>query len=400
MAPPRKIENLPIVQPVDVGCDESVKPELREELNHGGVPMADRTNELDKCQSMIPLMAQPAIYRILDANLDRAREGLRIIEEWCRFGLNHSKMANECKHLRQELGSWHSSDLRAARNTPQDPGTSLTHPSEEKRLGISQLLQANFSRVQEALRVLEEYGKLYHRDMGGSIKKMRYRVYTLETNLLAYQRYRQLVKSRLYLVTSATENIFAIVEAALLGGLSLVQYRDKYSPDGERIRIAKKLRQICHQYSALFIMNDRVDIAVAVDADGVHLGQQDLPIAVARQLLGPGRIIGRSTSNPQEMEEAIAQGADYIGVGPVYETPTKPGKTAAGLEYVRYAAENATIPWFAIGGIDMNNLNDVLDARAERVAVVRAIMEAEQPTLLTQYFISQLTRIQTLRSHE
>lgn len=362
--------------------------------------MADRTNELDRVPSMSPLMAQPAICRILDANLDRAREGLRIIEEWCRFGLNHSQMANECKQLRQELGSWHSSDLRAARNTQQDPGTSLSHPSEEQRLGISELLQANFSRVQEALRVLEEYGKLYHHKMGGTFKQMRYRVYTLETNLLAYRRYLQLVRSRLYLVTSPMENILSIVEAALLGGLTLVQYRDKYSPDGERIRIAKQLRQICHDYGALFIVNDRVDIAVAVDADGVHLGQQDLPTAVARKLLGPGRIVGRSTTNPEEMERAIAEGADYIGVGPVYETPTKPGKTAAGLEYVRYAADNSTIPWFAIGGIDMSNLNDVLDANAERVAVVRAIMEAEQPTLLTQYFISQLTRIETLRYHE
>jgi len=345
-------------------------------------------------------MAQPALCRILDANLDRAREGLRIIEEWCRFGLNHSEMANECKRLRQELGSWHSADIRAARNTPEDPGTNLSHPSESQRLGINNLLQANFSRVQEALRVLEEYGKLYHRDMGGTFKQMRYRVYTLETNLLAYGRYLKLVRSRLYLVTSPTENIFAIVEAALRGGLTLVQYRDKYSPDGERIRIAKQLRQICHDYGALFMINDRVDIAVAVNADGVHLGQQDLPISVARQLLGPGRIVGRSTTDPEEMERAISEGADYIGVGPVYDTPTKPGKTAAGLEYVRYAAENATIPWFTIGGIDMNNLNDVLDTGAERVAVVRAIMEAEQPTLLTQYFISQLTRIQTLRTHE
>lgn len=362
--------------------------------------MVNQTNELDRSPNISPLMAQPALCRILDANLDRAREGLRTIEEWCRFGVNHAQMASECKHLRQELGKWHSADIRAARNTPEDPGTALSHPAEEQRLGIEQLLQVNFGRVQEALRVLEEYGKLYHPQMGGTFKQMRYRVYTLETNLLAYRRYLKLVRSRLYLVTSPTEKIFSVVEAALLGGLTLVQYRDKYSPDGERIRIATRLREICHDYGALFLINDRVDIAVAVDADGVHLGQDDLPIAIARQLLGPGRIVGRSTTNPDEMERAIAEGADYIGVGPVYETPTKAGKTAAGLEYVRYAAENATIPWFAIGGIEMNNLNDVLDASAERVAVVRAIMEAEQPTLLTQYFISQLTRIQTLREHD
>ncbi|TAF09370.1 MAG: thiamine phosphate synthase, partial [Nostocales cyanobacterium] len=143
---------------------------------------------------------------------------------------------------------------------------------------------------------------------------------------------------------------------------------------------------------ALFIINDRVDLALAVDADGVHLGQQDMPIAVARQLLGPQKLIGRSTTNSHEMQRAISEGADYIGVGPVYETPTKAGKAAAGLDYVKYAAKNSPIPWFAIGGIDTSNINDVIDAGAQRVAVVRSIMQAEQPTLVTQYFISQLYR--------
>jgi len=136
-----------------------------------------------------------------------------------------------------------------------------------------------------------------------------------------------------------------------------------------------------------------VDLALAVDADGVHLGQQDIPIAVARQLLGYQRIIGRSTTNPQEMQGAIAEGADYIGVGPVYETPTKVGKAAAGLEYVKYVSQNCQIPWFAIGGIDMSNLNDVTKAGAQRVAVVRSLIESDQPTLATQYFLSQLHRI-------
>jgi thiamine-phosphate pyrophosphorylase len=100
------------------------------------------------------------------------------------------------------------------------------------------------------------------------------------------------------------------------------------------------------------------------------------------------------------MQRAIAEGADYIGVGPVYETPTKAGKAAAGLEYIQYAAKHASVPWFAIGGIDPSNINDVLGAGAQRVAIVRAIMQAEQPTLVTQYFLSQLTRVQTLRSLE
>lgn len=359
--------------------------------------MGDRY-ELKKPFPNLPAQAQPAVCRILDANLDRAREGLRIVEEWCRFGLDSSELAGECKQLRQEIAKWHTQELRAFRDTLGDVGTDLSHPQEEERAGIQQLLQANLCRIEEALRVLEEYGKLYHPEMGAAFKQMRYRIYTLESNLLGYQRQQKLLRSHLYLVTSESENLFAVVEAALQGGLTLVQYRDKDADDDVRVEAAQKLRQLCRRYEALFIVNDRVDLALAVDADGVHLGQQDLPIAMARQLLGPHRIIGRSTTNPDEMRRAIAEGADYIGVGPVYETPTKIGKAAAGLEYVRYAAQNASVPWFAIGGIDPTNLNDVLSAGAERIAAVRAIMEAEQPTLVTQYFLSQLSRLQTLRA--
>ncbi len=339
-----------------------------------------------------------AVCRILDANLDRAREGLRIIEEWCRFGLNSTQLSEECKQLRQELASWHSQDLRAARDTIGDPGTELTHPQEQQRANVASLLQANFCRVEEALRVLEEYGKLYHPKMGSAFKQMRYRVYTLESQLLGYQRHQILVQSRLYLVTSPSEALFTIVEAALEGGLTLVQYRDKTADDCDRLLQAQKLCQLCHQYGAIFIVNDRVDIALAVNADGVHLGQQDLPINVVRQLLGPQRLIGRSTTNPDEMQQAIQEGADYIGVGPVYETPTKVGKAAAGLEYVRYAAQHSPIPWFAIGGIDINNVSDVISSGAERIAVVRSLMQADQPTLVTQYFLSQLSRVQPLKA--
>lgn len=335
---------------------------------------------------------QQVVYRILDANLDRAREGLRIIEEWCRFGLNDAQLAESCKHLRQEVSKWHTAQIRAARDTPGDTGTDLTHPQEEQRSSITSLLQANFCRIQEALRVLEEYGKLHDAAMGKTFKQMRYQVYTLESTLMGYQRHQLLWRSRLYLVTSPVDNLLETVEACLKGGLTLLQYREKSADDVIRLDRARKLRQLCHDYGALFIINDRIDLALAVDADGVHLGQQDLPIAVARQLLGPQRLIGRSTTNQKEMQGAIAEGADYIGLGPVYETPTKAGKAAAGLDYVRYAAKNCQIPWFAIGGIDTSNINDVIDAGAQRVAVVRSLMQAEQPTLVTQYFISQLYR--------
>lgn len=223
---------------------------------------------------------------------------------------------------------------------------------------------------------------------------MRYRVYTLESNLLAnftaQERVQRLANISLYLVTSPTEELLTIVEAALKGGLKLVQYRDKQTDDYLRLQNAQQLCQLCRRYNALLLINDRVDLALAVDADGVHLGQTDLPIQVARELLGPEGIIGRSTTNPAEMQRAIAEGADYIGVGPVYETPTKVGKAAAGLDYVRYAAAHSSVPWFAIGGIDLDNLTAVMAAGGQRVAVVRGIMQASQPTAATQGFLAEL----------
>lgn len=332
-----------------------------------------------------------SIPRIIDANLDRAREGLRIIEEWCRFGLENNQLAEECKQMRQEVARWHSHEIRLARDTLNDPGTILSHPQEETRRSIAHLLQSNLCRVQEALRVLEEYGKLYQVEMGIAFKNIRYQVYILESNLLTHNRYKKLKESLLYLVTSGSENLLSVVESALKEGVTLVQYRDKNTDDISRLKTARNICQLCHDYNGLFIMNDRVDLALAVNADGVHLGQEDIPISLARQILGPNSIVGRSTTNPQEMAQAITQGADYIGVGPVYATPTKPGKNPAGLNYVNYARKHSPIPWFAIGGIDQENINEVITAGAKQVAIVRAIMKASDPATITQELLRKLT---------
>lgn len=331
-----------------------------------------------------------SVYRILDANLDRAREGLRILEDWCRFGLNHTELTEKLKHLRQTLGQWHTADLRAARDTPGDPGTRMTHPQEKIRTSVTQVLQANFCRVEEALRSLEEFSKIDRPAMSAACKQMRYQVYALESTVLGHQRRQQLHQGQIYLVTSPGENLLAVVESALQGGLQILQYREKEAEDCDRIVLARQLKALCQQYGALFLINDRVDLALAVDADGVHLGQQDLPIAVARDLLGSHRIIGRSTTNPEEMAKALDEGADYIGVGPVYATPTKPDKPAAGLAYVSYAKEHAPVPFYAIGGIDEDNMGEVITAGADRVAVVRAIMQAPNPAVATQSFLTQL----------
>lgn len=332
-----------------------------------------------------------ALYRILDANLDRAREGLRTLEEWVRFGLEQSDWAQTFKDMRQTLAHFHRDEYRQARDTAHDPGTSLSHPAEEQRMDVRAVLRANFARVQEALRVLEEYGKVTAADLASSAKHLRYRLYELESYLLNPNRLHRLLKEHLYLVTSPHPHLLGVVEAALKGGLGLVQYRDKDTEDRVRLERAQQLRELCRQYDALFLINDRLDLALAVDADGVHLGQQDVPIALARRLLGPDRIVGRSTTNPQEMAQALSEGADYIGVGPVFATPTKPGKAAAGFDYVRYAQEQSLVPFYAIGGIDLSNVDQVVSAGAARVAVVRAIMEAPDPTQATQALLAQLT---------
>ncbi|MFS8811974.1 thiamine phosphate synthase [Synechococcus sp. R55.7] len=347
-------------------------------------------------------MKPQAVARILDANLDRAREGLRVLEEWFRFGLEEGELSAECKAMRQALARWHSDPLRLARDTPADPGTQISHPQEEQRRDLRHLLQANCSRVQEALRVLEEYGKLaesHHWVAPGLAKlakDMRYRLYVLESELLGGSLRQHLLTAHLYLVTSPVPHWLEVVEKSLRGGVTLVQYRRKNLPDGEMLRDLKQLRQLCDRYQALMIVNDRVDLALLSQADGVHLGQTDLPVAEARQLLGSQRLIGLSTTNAEELAQALNSDVDYIGVGPVYPTPTKAEKPPAGLEYVRLAAEKAHLPWFAIGGIDPHNLPEVRRAGATRVAVVRALMEAADPTQTARTMLAELQGIPAL----
>jgi len=347
-------------------------------------------------------MKPQAVARILDANLDRAREGLRVLEEWFRFGLEEGKLSAECKAMRQALARWHSDPLRLARDTPADPGTQISHPQEEQRRDLGHLLQANCSRVQEALRVLEEYGKLAESShwvapgLAKLAKDMRYRLYVLESELLGGSLRQRLLAAHLYLVTSPVPHWLEVVEKSLRGGVTLVQYRRKNLPDREMLWDLRQLRQLCDRYQALMLVNDRVDLALISQADGVHLGQTDLPVAEARQLLGSQRLIGLSTTNAEELAQALKSGVDYIGVGPVYATPTKAEKPPAGLEYVRLAAEKAHLPWFAIGGIDPHNLPEVLRAGASRVAVVRALMEAADPTQTARAMLAELQRIPAL----
>jgi thiamine-phosphate pyrophosphorylase len=181
------------------------------------------------------------------------------------------------------------------------------------------------------------------------------------------------VDSRLYLITGVRPDLESLLEAAVRGGVDIVQIREKTLPDGALLEALQQTRQVTRRLGVPLVVNDRADLARLVAADYVHVGQDDLPVAAARTF---GIGVGQSTHAPAEL---AATDADYVGVGPVYETPTKVGRPAVGLEYVRHAATHARVPWFAIGGIDETNVAEVLAAGATRIAVVRAIAEAEDP---------------------
>jgi thiamine-phosphate pyrophosphorylase len=184
--------------------------------------------------------------------------------------------------------------------------------------------------------------------------------------------------ARLYLVCDARP--LAWLRAALHGGVDIVQLRDRSLDDAGLVAAARAFRTAASEAGALFILNDRPDLVQACDADGVHVGQDDATPAAARAAVGPERIVGRSTHEPAQADAAQADpDVDYLAVGPVHATPTKPGRPAAGLDYVSYAARTVTKPWFAIGGLDAGNVGEVLDRGAQRIVVVRAIASAPDP---------------------
>ena len=185
----------------------------------------------------------------------------------------------------------------------------------------------------------------------------------------------RLARARLYLVCDRRPEAF--LRAALEGGVDIVQLRDKDASDEQVLEAATVFRRLADEHGALFLVNDRPDLAVAADADGVHVGQDDTPASDARRVVGRDRIVGLSTHSPEQI--AAARGVDYIAVGPVYATPTKPGRPAVGLELIRHAATYAPEPWFAIGGIDRRTVGAVVAAGARRAVVVRAITEADDP---------------------
>jgi thiamine-phosphate pyrophosphorylase len=190
----------------------------------------------------------------------------------------------------------------------------------------------------------------------------------------------RLSAARLYLVCGASPAAGAlpdVLRAAIAGGVDIFQLREKLLPDAELIEVARTAGAVCAELGALFILNDRPDLARAAGADGVHVGQDDMPVAQARELIGPELLLGLSTHAPAEIDAVAGSLVDYIGVGPVHATPTKLGRAAVGAELLRYAAAHATVPFFAIGGLDSGNVGDAIASGAQRICVLRAIADAQ-----------------------
>jgi thiamine-phosphate pyrophosphorylase len=205
---------------------------------------------------------------------------------------------------------------------------------------------------------------------------------------LGSDRRARLAAARLYLVCDCApggRDLHDVLRPAIAGGVQVVQLREKHLPDEQLTVLAEEAHALCERSGVLLIVNDRPLVAREAGADGVHVGQEDLPVAEVRELVGPDMLIGLSTHAPSEIDAALASApdgsprVDCIGVGPVHETPTKPGRPAVGVELVRYAAANASVPFFAIGGLHAGNVSEVVAAGASRVVVLRAIAEAEDP---------------------
>lgn len=320
--------------------------------------------------------------RILDANANRAREALRVLEDYARFALNHDGLSGELKQLRHDLAAALRDVLGETilhRDTPGDVGTDNKTAAEGVREDLAAVVTAAGKRLAEALRVMEEVGKV-GAGWGPEIERIRYRFYELEQQIARTLRPGRFENVRLYVLI--TESIcrrpwLEVAAEAIAGGADCLQLREKAMEGADLLRRAKALVALCRSKGVLCIVNDRADIAVLADADGVHLGQEDLPAAEARRLLGAPKIIGVSTHRIEQARRAVVDGADYIGVGPIFASSTKPRDFVAGLEYARQVAGEIRLPAVAIAGISSGNLDQVLATGIKAVAVTAAVAGCE-----------------------
>lgn len=342
------------------------------------------------------------MLRLIDANLNRMGEGLRVMEDIARFQLDDAEISRQLKNLRHELlENTFTLELLAARRASEDVGTSIKWPEHEKRAGLPQVIIANARRVQESLRVLEELAKLDDKHLtmdSARFESARFITYEVEQKIL-FKLLRKEKVSRLkglYLILDTKSlkgrDEVSLATQAIKGGAKVIQLRDKYQNKGKLLEIARKLKYLCEEKGVLFIINDYLDVAQACGADGVHLGQDDLPLTEARSLLSPDKVIGCSTATLSEAVLAQSQGADYIALGAIYPTSSKEEVRLADLETLRQARENTSIPLIAIGGINKSNVSEVMEAGADGIAVISAVMGADDVERAAQEITTKIER--------
>jgi thiamine-phosphate pyrophosphorylase len=348
-----------------------------------------------------------SVLRILDAAANRAAEGLRVVEDYVRFVLGDSHLTTLVKQLRHDLAAAAraipASVRHADRDTLHDVGTTIATPSESQRPDAWAVCQASLERTKQSLRSLEEFGKVLAPELGAAFELLRYRLYTLEAALgrtvdaverLAGVRLCVLIDGR-----ESEEGFAALVGDLVSAGVGMIQLRDKQAPlrqlvDRARMLVHRTRRgriasacpdqadspdQAWSGLPPLAIVNDRPDVAAAVDADGVHVGQDDFAVKDARAVLGPRKLIGVSTHSIEQARQAVLDGANYVGIGPMFPSATKPFDAFPGPELARAVAAEIRLPAFAIGGIDSKNVEAVLAAGIQRVAVSSAIVDAASP---------------------
>lgn len=329
------------------------------------------------------------LFRLIDANLNRASEGVRVLEDLARFQFNDLRICGDLRALRHEIRRGVeplSQRLLSARNSDRDVGLAVSQSSPVyERASLADLWHANFKRVQEAVRVMEETLKLAGRtDLATTYESLRFRAYTLErsaSRVIGRARASAALDTDLYCITaeeySRGRPDVEVVREMLAAGVKLIQYRSKDKELGAKHRDCVEIRKMTKDAGASLIVNDHADLAVMVEADGVHVGQDDYPIAPVREIVGPEMIIGASTHSPAEAEAAQRDGADYIAVGPLFPTSTKKNVCEpVGIEYLDYAVAHATVPFVAIGGIKTGNVREVRRRGARCVALVTEIVGA------------------------
>jgi thiamine-phosphate pyrophosphorylase len=262
-------------------------------------------------------------------------------------------------------------------------GTECSASDEFDRISARQVCAANQKRVEQSLRCLEEYSKPLYPAVAAAVEQLRYRVYTLAKGVDAIERGRErLGNTRLYVLIDGGDNPDGFADMALkliAAGVDILQLREKRLAYRELLDRARRLRAVTRGTSTLFIMNDRPDLAVLADADGVHVGQEELTVAGVRALVGTERLIGVSTHSIEQARQAVLDGADYIGCGPTFVSETKSFAHFPGLELLTQVSAEISLPVFAIGGITCENLPSVLQTGVSRVAVSGAIASSKDP---------------------